>query len=323
MAAAGIFRAAASGLCCFAFLLACSGDSPARGQVASTVEPPRTADMSFEPVIEVPSWPEGDGPIVCVDETHNNFHTSVGTYLPFAALLRRDGYDVRRFAPGEETSLGVCRVLVIADAQPPAASGDPATFSANEVARLHDWVDAGGSLLLITDHKPDPGAIEELAASFGVEVLNGYVLNGPPDRPGGPLIFRLDDGTLRDDPLLRGRGPGDEVTSVATFTGAALRGGEGFRSLLVFGPGILSWAPEELYGFEDTTPRTEVEGWSQGGVLESGAGRLAVFGEAAMFTAQIFEQGRVRVGMNAPEARHNVRLLRNVMRWLGRWEGGR
>jgi len=61
---------------------------------------------------------------------------------------------------------------------------------------------------------------------------------------------------------------------------------------LVFGPGAVSWAPEEYYGFKDDSPRLDVAGWSQGGVLEHGDGRLALFGEAAMFTAQVFDQGR-------------------------------
>ena len=89
---------------------------------------------------------------------------------------------------------------------------------------------------------------------------------------------------------------------------------------MVFGPGFLSWATEEYYVFKNDTPRVRVTGWSQGGVLDYGAGRLAVFGEAAMFTAQIFDRGRRRAGMNAPEAPHNLRLLLNVMHWLSRLE---
>ena len=48
-----------------------------------------------------------------------------------------------------------------------------------------------------------------------------------------------------------------------------------------------------------------------------GAGRLAVFGEAAMFTAQRFDPGGVLAGMNAPEAVDNLKLLRRIMAWLG------
>ena len=299
-------------------LTACSGGS-SDGQTASTVEPPRTVDTSYEPEIRDPAYAEGRGPVVCVDETHNNFHTIVGTYLPFADALRSDGYDVRRFTEGGITDLGGCAVFVVADAQPPARAGDPPTFSSDEVTMLNGWVEAGGALFLITDHEPDPRAIEELAASFGVEVHNGYVLNGPPEAPQGPIVFRAQDGTLRDDPVLHGRGPRDEVTRVATFLGSALRGGDDFRPLLVFGPGFVSWAPEEYYQFEEDTPRVDVEGWSQGGVLEYGEGRVAVFGEAAMFTAQVFDGGRTRAGMNVPGAAHNLSLLLNVMRWLSRF----
>jgi hypothetical protein len=298
--------------------LSCCSAEVGDGRVASSVEPPRTADLSYAPELPDPAYAEGQGPNVCVDETHNNFHTSVGTYLPFARALRSDGYGVRRFPADDGDSLEACDVLVIADAQPPERAGDPPTFSLLEVEALNRWVTNGGSLFLITDHLPDPGAIEALAASFGVEVHDGYVLNGPPERPGGPIIFRLEDGTLRDDPLLRGRGPREQVTQVATFRGSAVRGSGAFRPLLVFGPDYLSWAPEEYYRFDDDTPRVIVAGWSQGGVLEHGAGRLAVFGEAAMFTAQVFDEGETLVGMNAPEAPDNLQLLLNVMHWLSR-----
>jgi hypothetical protein len=277
--------------------------------------------MGYRPQIPNVAYAEGEGPVVCVDETHNNFHTSVGTYRPFADVLRRDGYVVERFTQGSEADLAGCGILVIAVAQPPNSVGEPPTFSTDDVQRLRGWVAAGGSLLLITDHQPDPGAIAGLAASFDVEVHNGYVLNGPPGQEAGPLIFTAEDGGLRDDPLLRGRGAGDEVSQVATFTGAALRGGEDFRALLVLRDGLLSWAPHELYEFRDDSPRVDVSGWSQGGVMDFGSGRLAVFGEAAMFTAQVFDRGNVRVGMNADVSVDNLALLLNVMHWLSRLEG--
>ena len=59
-------------------------------QTASKVEPPRTADESFHPEIKAPAFPKGKGPVVLIDEAHNNFHTATGTYKPFAALLKRD-----------------------------------------------------------------------------------------------------------------------------------------------------------------------------------------------------------------------------------------
>ena len=63
------------------------------------------------------------------------------------------------------------------------------------------------------------------------------------------------------------------------------------------------------------SPSVSVKGWQQGAVLQYGKGRVALFGEAAMFTAQTIEQGG-RMGMNNPHARQNEQFLLNVMHWL-------
>jgi hypothetical protein len=284
---------------------------------ASTVEPPRTVDETYRPAIADPLFPDGAGPTVCFDEAHHNFHTADGTYRPFVDVLRRDGFPVLPVRdPISPDRLHDCRVFVIADAQPPAAAGDPPTFDRREVESLNAWVRDGGALFLITDHRPDPGAIQELAASFGIEFSDGYVLNGAPAGPERPMLFVVEDGTLTGDPLLAASGDEDGLSQVATFTGAAFRAGEGFRPLLVFGPGRESWTPRRYWTFTDETPRVDVSGWYQGGVRTYGSGRLAVFGEAAMFTAQAFDGGRVRAGMNADESVDNLRLLRRLMRWL-------
>ena len=288
-------------------------------QTASTVEPPRSVDRDFRPIIEDPTYPSGSGPLVLVDETHNNFHTSVGTYWPFADVLRKDGYRVERAtAVLTREILESCQVLVISDAQPPPTAGDPPTFSRTEVDLLNRWVSEGGSLFLITDHMPDPAAIAGLALTFGIEIHDGYVLNGPPPGIPEPILFQRSDGTLTDHPLTNGRDPSDRVSSVATFNGSAFRADERFQPIMILGQGRRSWAPEELYEFKRNTPNLDVSGWLQGGVMEYGEGRLAFFTEAAMFTAQAFDNGNVRFGMNHPQGVENLRLLRNVMRWLSR-----
>jgi len=47
-----------------------------------------------------------------------------------------------------------------------------------------------------------------------------------------------------------------------------------------------------------------------------GRGRVAVFGEAAMFTAQVSGPERRPMGMNTPTAAQNPQFLLNVMHWL-------
>ena len=286
-------------------------------QTASRVEPPRTVDKSFSYVIKNPAYPEGKGPVVLIDEAHNNFHTAVGTYLPFADLLKQDGYVVKQAKDKISVELlkpGV--IYVIADAQPPFKAGDPPTFSAEEIQMLNEWVKKGGDLFVITDHMPDPGAIKDLALSFGIQVSNGYVMEGPPPGRPGPTLFKTSDESLADHFLTKGRNSEEQVRRIATFAGSAFRCDEGFHPLLILGEGFRSWIPKEYNKFPPGTPNIDVSGWCQGGIMPYGKGRIAFFAEAAMFTAQVFANGRVKAGMNHPLGRDNARLLLNILHWL-------
>ena len=68
----------------------------------------------------------------------------------------------------------------------------------------------------------------------------------------------------------------------------------------------------------DKTPSVPASGMLQGAVFRFGSGRVAVFGEAAMFSAQeqVRDDETVKMGMNAPEADQNARFLLNVVHWL-------
>ena len=300
-------------------ILLCTSTSHTQ-QTASTVEAPRSVDRSFKYEVDAPAYAYGKGPLVLIDEGHNNFHTASGTYWPFAELLRRDGYVIgsaRRAV--DRDLLDFCTVYVIADAQPPPEKGDLPTFAPVEIDILQQWVTEGGALFLITDHMPDPGAIALLARSFGVEVNNGYVLNGTLTGRERPIVFSMGGpDKLMDHPLSRGRSPGERIAQVATFAGSAFKAAKDFQPIMILGRGRRAWMPKEYWEFPPGTPNISVEGWYQGGVQECGKGRLACFAEAAMFTAQVFDRGRVKAGMNHPEAKGNARLLLNVMHWLSR-----
>ncbi len=275
--------------------------------VLATLHAQQVADTKFRPRIAKPAFSAGKGPIVLIDEGHFNFHTAAGRYLPFAALLRRDGYVVKGSA-GKFTSemLRAGQVLVISNAlneknqkdwRPPHSSA----FRREEIAAVHDWVRGGGSLLLIADHMPFAGAAEEMGKAFGIRFLNGYAM--VPSNP-GPMVFRRSDGTLKDHAITTG------IDEVATFTGSAFQiEGEG-QPLLVFGQDVvLTTAPN------DPKP-TSVTGRLQGAALPVGKGRVAVFGEAAMFSAQLAGPDKRPMGMNHPTALQNAQFLLNVMHWL-------
>jgi hypothetical protein len=74
--------------------------------------------------------------------------------------------------------------------------------------------------------------------------------------------------------------------------------------------------PRQAWEFSDQTPRIGAGGMLQGAALEVGSGRVAVFGEAAMFTAQLAGKKHKPMGMNHPKASQNAQFLLNVMHWL-------
>jgi hypothetical protein len=277
-------------------------------------------DSNFKYAIQKPAYTKGGGPIVMIDEAHFNHHTSTGRYLPFAELLRGDGYVVESSkAAYSHDALKRGNILVIANAL--HKSNDnywvppyPSAFTDEEIAAVRDWVTAGGSLLLIADHLPWPAAANKLAAAFGVHYSPGHALHERTQAD--PMIFMRSDGTLAEHPITNGRSKSERVDSVATFTGSAFRVDKGGEPLLIFGPGVVSFTPTNFWTFDADSPRIPVTGWYQGAVLRVGKGRLAVFGEAAMFSAQVDGPNREPFGMNTPAAKQNPQFLLSVLHWL-------
>jgi hypothetical protein len=278
--------------------------------VAPAVGAQQEADTLYRPDVGAPRFPEGGGPLVLIDGGHANFHTADGRFLPFARLVERDGFRVRGLS-GEldEATLADARVLVVANALGP----DPVVyaFKTSEIRAVRTWVERGGALLLIADHMPFPAAVRDLGEAFGLHLVNGFASadTGFP----GTIVFSRARGTLADGPL--GAGAGDRIDSVASFAGTAFPA-DGLTPLLLMGPSAVVFLPEVPWEIDSGTPRKPAGGWTQGGVKRVGKGRIAVFGEAAMFTAQLAGAARAPVGMNAPEASQNAGFVLRLMRWL-------
>lgn len=279
----------------------------------------QTGDRSFDPVVATPAYETGKGPVVRIDEGHNNFHTAEGRYFAFAELLRRDGYVVEPhkgdLAGG---SLKDVEILVISNALHERNLEDwslptPSAFTTEEVKVVSEWVRGGGALFLIADHMPMPGAAADLASVFGFHLNNGFAFD---TLQSGPMIFRRSEGTLADHPITSGRSESEQIDSVATFTGEGFEAVDDAEPLLVFGPNVVSLMPEVAWEFDDNTKRIPIAGWYQGAVRTFGKGRVAVFGEAAMFTSQRAGPERRPVGMSSPSAPQNQQFVLNVIHWL-------
>jgi hypothetical protein len=284
-------------------------------------------DKSFRPTVTDPAYEAGTGPLVCLDEAHNNFHTLDNRFWAFGELLRRDGYVVE--ASKEKFTVEVlerCRVIVISNAQLDLDGwGEypyptPSGFTDEEIQAVQTWVIQGGSLLLIADHMPLAGVAAKLAAAFGVQFYDGFAVAGFTDAAGQnaafgiPTIFSVETQTLLPHPITQGRSEKESVTSIRSFTGQAFQIPESAQPVMVLPEGFVLLLPERAWEFRPDTKTIPVGGWSQGAVMPFGSGRAAFFGEAAMFSAQITDGNPS--GMNAPLAEQNFQFVLNVMHWL-------
>jgi hypothetical protein len=277
------------------------------------------ADSTYAPVIHHPAYEPGKGPVVFIDEGHHNFHTKDGRYMPFAKLLQQDGYQVHgymgSFTPAE---LAKGKILVISNALHESNvhnwyKPNPSAFTHDEITVVRQWVEHGGNLFLIADHMPLAGAAQELAAAFGFEFTNGFALDTV---SGGASQFSIADRTLSVNTITKGRDADESVDQIVSFTGQAFQIPGDATPILIFNEHHINLLPDTAWVFTDDTPMVPVKGWSQGAFKKFGNGRLVVFGEAAMFSAQLAGPNRRKTGMNSASASQNYQLLLNIIHWL-------
>ncbi|HEY2156678.1 MAG TPA: hypothetical protein VGH33_13690 [Isosphaeraceae bacterium] len=274
----------------------------------------QVADPTFDAKVARPAYTERH-PRVLFDEAHHNFHTTVGRYKPFADLIASDGY---RVTPGRarftREVLREADVLVIANALGAESIDDPdasrPAFTEDECQAVHDWVRAGGALLLVTDLPPMGSPAEGLGKRFGVDMSKGIttdLANSEP-RSASFLIFSRENGLLGDHAITRGRDASERVETVTTFTGQSLTGPEGAFAFLRLADTA-----------SDEDPRTgtlvRAGGRAQGLAFRLGRGRVVVLGEAGQLSAQVTGPQRRPMGMNVPGV-DNCRLALNIMHWL-------
>jgi hypothetical protein len=263
------------------------------------------------------------GQTLCFDEAHQNAHTSAGRYAPFAALARGQGYEVVQLADSwTESDLSGCSLVVSVS---PRGAGREGTlqerarpaFTDVEVSALVNWLSAGRSFLLITDHPPIGSAAQPLASRLGIDMSRGFVEDPEHSDPhGGHLVFSRSNGLLASHPITDGLGPEERVDTVGTFLGQSLAGPPGAVSILTLG----SQAKDR---FRQSTDRLWLApgpgdvlqaagGRSQGIAFSRGTGRVVVLGDAAMLTS---------LGANSgfdPPGLDNRQFAINILRWLSK-----
>lgn len=179
---------------------------------------------------------------------------------------------------------------------------------------VYHWVNNGGALFLIADHMPWPAAMADLAEVFGFGFINGYVeIVGKQEQ-----FFNRQSQSILPTAVT----PSDGENVVDVIQGFL---GQGFtippqaQPVLQFTQPSINWMPSKSWSIDDDTPSLSANGLYQGAIMEVGKGKVAVFGEAGMFTAQVVksDDGEWAMGMNSASAKDNQQLLLNIVRWLG------
>lgn len=277
---------------------------------------PANSDSTFSFVPRNPSYPKKNGPVIHVDEAHNNFHTLSTRYYTFGKVLKNDGYNPAPFKDKfTDESLKHCRILVIANATAPDDNWKlptPPAFTEDEAQALKRWVQNGGALFLIADHMPCPGAAIHIAKAFDVSMYNGFAFY----QKDGPETFTRATGSLKDNVITNGKNAAERVDSITIFTGHALLPSRPFTAIIAFNHDHRVYFPADASEFPDNTPYIDAAGLYHSVYFREGKGRVVIAAEAAMFSAQLAGPEKHRMGMNEPAAKNNPQLLLNVMRWL-------
>ncbi|MFY0698976.1 MAG: hypothetical protein JXR11_14045 [Balneola sp.] len=288
------------------------------GLYCLTVQSQQRFDTTFTPHIVEPLFDESFAPVICIDSAHNNLHKLGGGFSPFARLMKANGFQMRDMnssVSNIEVLLG-CDIYAIVNPLHESNLGNwrlpnPSAFTTQEIKEIDQWVNEGGRLFLVADHMPFAGAAFELAKSFGFNFSNGFArLKKEGNQPD---YFSLQNERLEEHPMLEG-----EIQSVTTFTGSAFTYPEEAELILTFKEGDISLEPEIAWQFADTTKTIDLENYAQGALMNYGKGKLAVFGEAAMFTARDVtnENGTFKVGFNSRLAPNNQQFAVRLMRYL-------
>lgn len=137
-------------------------------------------DTAFSYKVYYPIFKEKK-PKVFIDGFHNNLHQKNTGFKPLSNLLQSFGFEVMPLNKSldNEEVLANCDILVIANPIHQNNRGrwfNPTynAFTKNEIQTINKWVKSGGRLLLIADHMPFAGAVNELSSSFGINYVNGF-----------------------------------------------------------------------------------------------------------------------------------------------------
>ncbi len=269
-------------------------------------------------------------PTILFDLGHNNYGANKADQT-FYGFLRDHGFAVRNLH-GPITDSALDGIIVFHTSNALARINidnwslpNPSAFTPDEIAVLLEWVQRGGSLLMVIEHMPFGGSYNDLARAIGFEVSNGFAVDSSllddyseeNIAEAGALLFRRGTGEISDHLIVTGQSPYGQIEHLATDCGSAIRLPSHAASLITLGADVVSLEPATSWAFTVDTPRRSVAGWSQAGVLEYGEGRIAVLGDNFLISAPgLLDPPYIEIEQEAELGAHNHKFTLNLYRWL-------
>jgi hypothetical protein len=282
---------------------------------------PMSNDPAFDASVEQPAYEMSKGPVILLDGAHHNFFIKWDFIEPFARLAKADGY---RPIVGQQTLspayLQAFDIVMIITALPFEFTSKTEvttekTFTDAEIDALYEWVEAGGSLLVFSEHAPFDQAINPLLQRFGISTSVGTIADPVHfdkvlGRPGW-IEFSRKNGLLNPDhPIANGRNKTESINSVVSFGGSALEGAA-YANLLRLSP-----TAENRQHATGVGPDGMGDSQALAGTV--GSGKVLAFGDSNGFTAMVFKEqdgSANALGMNT--AHHDWRqFVLNSLHWL-------
>lgn len=278
-------------------------------------------DTSYVFNVTNPAFKYNKGPLILIDEAHNNGAKLSTAFLPLSKILLQDGYRTNPLTSLlNEEKLENADILVIIDALSDENVNNwelptPSAFSLLEIEIIIKWVSKGGSLLLVADHMPFSGASSQLAEKFDITIFNGFAIDTV---DWDVTYFKKSDLSLKEHAITQGRNPKENIDIVVSYFGHAFKSqNDRIIPLLVFqNNNIVTYQPKKAWRFNPDTPKIIAKGLLQAAAIEFGNGRVVLLGDSAMISAHLIGEKRNPVGMNASNSKDNAQFALNIFHWL-------
>ncbi len=282
-------------------------------------------DSPFDADIAHPKYKSGQGPSILFDAGHFNFIVHMGLAKPLIDVATSDGYrvtvDSLKFT---KSYLSKYKMLVIFPAMPFTFGSkkqvtNEITFTNDELTALHDWVKAGGSLLMFDEHAPIDKSVTPLFNKFGIQLSIGIVADSVHHNTSlkmgskeSYLMFTRENGLLnKEHPITQGEQPNEQINNIMNYGGGGLTGGENYTN-------IFKLSPTAIVNKYSGSPASGTA-ISQALAGNFGKGKVAAFGDCNGFTAMYVMSGKTKFTAGMQVADYDWKQLAlNTLHWLSK-----